>query len=42
MGTKGYHSYRGRRGARHVLGIVLLALILLAAELFAVIYNLVI
>ena len=31
MGTKGYHSYRGRRGARHVLGIVLLALILLAA-----------
>lgn len=31
MGTKGYHSYRGRRGARRVLGIALLALILLAA-----------
>ena len=31
MGTKGYHSYRGRRGARRVLGVALLALILLAA-----------
>ena len=31
MGTKGYHSYRGRRGGMRVLLIVLLALILLAA-----------
>lgn len=34
MGTKGYHSYRGRRGARRVLGVVLLALILLAACIY--------
>lgn len=31
MGTKGYHSYRGRRGGLRVLLIVLLVLILLAA-----------
>ena len=31
MGTKGYHSYRGRRGGLRLLMIVLLVLILLAA-----------
>ena len=31
MGTKGYHSYRGRRGGTRLLGIIVLALILLAA-----------
>ena len=31
MGTKGYHSYRGRRGGRRLLGIVLLVLILAVA-----------
>ena len=31
MGTKGYHSYRGRRRGMRLLGIVLLALILIAA-----------
>ena len=34
MGTKGYHSYRGRRGVRRVLGVVLLALVLLAACIY--------
>ena len=34
MGTKGYHSYRGRRGGMRVLLIVLLALVLLAACIY--------
>lgn len=31
MRTKGYHSYRGRRGTRHLALVVVLALVLLAA-----------